>query len=251
MERWCFNIELFDCLPDMFDTTVAKLAKRSGICQQTLNRYMLHEIRVSVQTIMSLCNALRMPVRYFVCKNEMVIPERENASIPADIFREIVWDLEAVERTFGDGPDKIFWKDAAAAMNVTSQKSHKRFRLETRFPMDDFLLACTNLQISPFKFLVDTNGTGAKVQKSVARRTTASTRENEAVLKEVAAIRQEMETVKAKIDILAKRFDDLLAAHNTFAHRIGIAFNGVSDSNINIAAESDAEYGKTKRTQED
>ena len=251
MDKWTFNINLFDCLSDVLNLSVAKIAKKADIRQQTLSRYMLHEIRLSVQTLMQLCNALRMPVYYFVCKNgEEIFPEREEATLPAKVYRKAFWNVEEVERTFGDKPGQIFWKDAAEAMNLANQKSHRRFRLETRFPVDDFFKACTTLQISPFRFIVDPNrpevlGISAGKQKRASR--------NKPSQAEVAELRQEVAALRAKIDVITNRFDDLanrysllLEAHKTLAHRFGVTFHSVKDSNISISADPETEYNGSK-----
>lgn len=158
MEKWSFNQLFFSKLSDVLDISGAEIARRCNISQPLLNRYMNNENVLPVQVLIKICNSLRMPAYFFVSENSNdIIPERERATISVSNWHPIEWDTQAVELTFGDGEGRIFWKDVAEAMDVTPQKPHNRFLLRTSFKIDAFLLTCSRLNISPFKFLIDKN----------------------------------------------------------------------------------------------
>lgn len=163
MEKWSFNDLLFSRLSDVLDISGTEIARRCGITQQVFSRYTTNEVVVSVQVLIKICNALRMPCYYFVSEdNNHVLPDRESATIVAAKWIPISWDSQAVEHTFGDGEGRIYWKDVAEAMGVSLQKPHDRFLLITRFPVNDFLTTCSHLNISPFRFLIDQNRDNGK-----------------------------------------------------------------------------------------
>lgn len=169
MSRWSFNLPLFSQLPNILDITGTEIARRCGLRQQVLSRYLTNESVVSIQVLLNLCNALRMPIYYFVAENNnFVIPNRESATIPLGEWREVSWNAEALGHTFGDSEGRIKWKDVAVAMGVSSQKPHERFALRTRFKVTDFFTACNAFGLSPFLFLNDPNRPNGKARKRPA-----------------------------------------------------------------------------------
>ena len=126
MTKWSFNMLLLSRLSDVLDISGAEIARRCGLTQQVLNRYMNGDIVLSVQVLMKICNAMRMPAYHFVSEDgSSVLPIREEATLPLDCWHPIEWDIQAVELTFGDGEGRIFWKDVAKVMDISSQKPHE------------------------------------------------------------------------------------------------------------------------------
>ena len=209
MEKWSFNRLLFSRLSDVLDISGTEIAKRCEITQQVLSRYTTNEIVVSVQTLIKICNALRMPIHFFVSEDDNhIIPNRESATVAADRWCPVTWDSQAVEQTFGDG--RIFWKDVAKAMGITSQKPHERFLLRTRFPVTDFLSTCSHFGISPFTFLVDNN----RYNKQKAN-TPAVPEDDDATLRaQIKALQKKVERLSTTVDDLTTRYRALLDRHD-------------------------------------
>lgn len=212
MEKWSFNSLLFSRLSDVLDISGTEIAKRCGLTQQVFSRYTTNETVVSVQVLIRICNSLRMPIRFFISEdNNHIIPNRETATVAADYWQPVGWDSQAVEKSFGDGEGRVYWKDVADAMGVTSQKPHERFLLNTRFPVTHFLAVCSRFGISPFRFLIDKNdcrsgGTGMK--------------------SEVSALRRKVADLEAAVADLTLKYDRLIADMEKLASRTGAVVTG-------------------------
>lgn len=217
MEKWSFNMLLFSNLTEVLDISGAEIARRSGMKQPVLNRYMNGEIVLPVQILIQICNALRMPAHYFVSEyNKHEIPNRESATIPLDYWRPIDWDRNAVELTFGDGEGRIYWKDVAVVMNVSSQKPHERFLLRKRFPVNDFLNTCNALNKSPFLFLVDPNWNSSRAK---VRKTSGPAGNNERLLVDVRELTNKLADMNAAVSDITAKYDDLLRRHTALLDR--------------------------------
>lgn len=235
---WNFNMLLFSRISKVLDVSEAEIARRSGMTQQALNRYTSADIVLSVQKLLKICNAMRMPAYYFVSEdNHHIVPSRETATIPLDHWHPITWDMQAVELTFGDREGQIFWKDVAEAMGVSSQKPHDRFLLRKRFPIDDFLQTCNNLNLSPFLFLVDPNRDTQDKRKrdsslpvgSAARKTTLPH-----PAADIAALCRKIDTLSATVANLTQKYQSLLHAHEALARRVQVNIQNVHNSHIGI-----------------
>lgn len=219
MEKWFFNSLLINKLSDILDLSGAEIARRCGLSQQVMNRYMNNGIVLSVQTLLKICNSIRMPIYYFVAEdNNFVLPNREYATIAHDLWQPVGWNHSAVERIFGDKSGQIAWRDVATAMGVTPQKPHDRMLLKTRLPVDDFCRTCNNLNLSPFTFLIDRNrDVGNKKRRSTETTTTksdGSSTNNELFSQEIADLHQNIAKLNSTIENLTCRYKSLLERHN-------------------------------------
>ena len=235
MEKWTFNSLLFNKLSDVLEISGAEIARRCGLTQQVLNRYMNNDIVLSVQVLIRVCNALRMPTRYFVSKNNNhAMPDREHATVAADQWHPIEWDKQVVELTFGDGEGRIYWKDVAEAMGVSSQKPHERFLLRKRFPIDAFLTTCNRLGISPFKFLIDLNGDGGKPRDSGRASHTGG---DDTFRADLEKLRQKISSLEDSVSELTSKYEALLQAHNKLEHTINVKIDNANGSFIGITTK--------------
>jgi seryl-tRNA synthetase len=205
MKTWTFNIDLFLRMDKVLDITFAEIARRTGVLQPALSRYTLQEFVIPIDTLIRLCNGLRMPFRYFVAEDGVsVIPEREHATVPRDEWNKIQWHGKQAGDVFY--ANHISWTKVADTMGLTKGDSaKKRFLNSKRFQIDDFLLACTKLQVSPWEFVTDTNIAAAKLggakQKPVRK-----------VQQEPAEVKRLKDTVaelNARLDKLEKENDDM------------------------------------------
>ena len=225
---------LFSRISKVLDISEAEIARRCGMTQQVLNRYTSTDIMLSVQNLLKICNALRMPAYYFVSEdNHHVVPNRETATIPLDQWRPVTWDVQAVELTFGDREGQIFWKDVAEAMGVTSQKPHDRFLLRKRFPVNDFLQTCNKLNLSPFQFLIDPNRdtTAKRKRGSITPGKTTSPPPSPAT---IADLCRKIDTLSETVADLTQKYQSLLRAHEALAHRVQVNIQNVHNSHIGI-----------------
>lgn len=220
MEKWSFNMLLFSNLTKVLDISGAEVARRCGLKQPVLNRYMTGEFALPVQVLIQICNALRMPSRYFVSEDDNhVLPNRETATIPYDDWHTIGWDCQAVELTFGDGEGRIFWKDVAAAMGVSPQKPHDRFLLRKRFPVGGFLKTCSSLGISPFRFLIDGNLDSESKKETDGTKKNAGSDSDAGLRSEVRALTSRVADLNAAVSDITARYDELLKRHTALLDR--------------------------------
>ena len=242
---------LFSRISKVLDISEAEIARRCGMTQQALNRYTSADIMLSVQKLLKICNAMRMPAYYFVSEdNHHIVPNRETATIPLDRWRPITWDIQAVELAFGDREGQIFWKDVAEAMGVTSQKPHDRFLLRKRFPIDDFLQTCNNLNISPFQFLIDHNRDTSDKSKRGNTATRGSAAGKAApplpCPADIAALCRKIDTLSETVADLTQKYESLLHAHEALARHVHVNIQNVHNSHIGIN-DNPADYDRIDR----
>ena len=174
-----------------------------------------------------------MPAYYFVSEyGNDIFPERERATIPLRYWHPIEWDTQAVELTFGDGEGHIFWKDVAEAMGVTPQKPHNRFLLRTSFKVDAFLLTCSRLNISPFKFLIDKNRESNNVNPNLNKGREQSQKEKD--------LQAQVETLNKSVRSLSTTVADLTTKYKALMVRCGkleMQLAEYADTSIGMAAE--------------
>ena len=236
---WSFNMLLFSRISKVLDISEAEIARRCGMTQQALNRYTSADIMLSVQKLLKICNAMRMPTYYFVSEdNHHIVPNRETATIPLDHWHPITWDKQAVELTFGDRKGQIFWKDVAEAMGVTSQKPHDRFLLRKRFPVNDFLQTCNKLNLSPFQFLIDPNRAAPEKRKRSSTMSGGSAAGKadspQPCSADITALCRKIDTLSQSVADLTQKYQSLLCAHEALARRVQVNIQNVHNSHIGI-----------------
>ena len=231
MEKWSFNMPLFSRLSEVLDITGTEIARRCGLRQQVLSRYTTNENVVSIQVLLNICNALRMPMHLFVSENHnFIIPNRESATIPLDQWHPVSWNYEAVEQVFGDGSGRINWKDVAVVMNVSSQKPHERFSLRRRFKITDFFTACNAFNLSPFLFINDPN----REEPTKARPTPKPRKQKTSPPPSYAELQERVGQLESEVTDLQQKFEKLLHNQEIFLKRMQVNIQDVHNSNIGI-----------------
>ena len=241
MVKYSFNQLFLNKLPVVMDISISEIARRCNISQPVIYNYIKGSIELPLKTLIQICNALRIPSRLFISENNRhVIPTRETATIEADQWKPITWNTEAVELTFGDGENKIFWKDVADVMGVTPQKPHDRFLLRTRFPISDFLSTCTHYKISPYLFLNDDNGVQEKSKPKPKTSNTSSSKSARPHYSKSTDTPTYSE-LSRRVDILEKdfaalndKYNRLLHEHEELVKRVHVNIQNVQYSNIGI-----------------
>lgn len=216
---------LLSKLSDVLDISVTEIARRCNINQPVLYHNIKGDVEMTVQSLIRICNGLRIPSHFFISENDNhIIPTRETATIEADRWKNISWNSKVVEKTFGDGDGKIYWKDVASVMKVTAQKPHERFLLRTRFPINSFLNTCNHYSISPFLFLSDQNKPAEKANKQIKVKTTAKRSvppSYVALAKRVDLLECSVTDLQQKYAALLKLMDDHISKNS--ANDIGMA----------------------------
>lgn len=222
---------LLSKLPQVLDITATEIARRGDINQQVMTRYITGQSVINIQVLLKLCNAIRMPIHFFVAENQnYIIPNRETATIPLDDWNPVSWNFANVERIFGDGKGEIQWKDVAVAMGSSSQKPHERFSLRRRFKVNDFFTACNAFDLSPFLFFNDPNrpSTSNKKQpKSKARKSKPS-------LPSYDELSEKVGKLEEGIADLTQKFQDLLQKYEALEQRMRVNIQNVHNSHIGI-----------------
>lgn len=251
MKKFKFNSDLISCLPNVLDITLTEIARRCKLNQPTLRMYIIGERALPVQVLLTLCNTLRMPSRYFIYPDDEpgIIPTRETATIEAHRWQSVSWDERATDTLFGDAPEHIFWKDVAAAMGISDQRPRERFALRTRFPVADFLQVCNAFGISPFTFIIDRNLQQAPTDPTGSGRETTEhkrqhTRHNDS---SVAELRRQVADLTDMVANLTEKYNTLLAAHNNLARRVSFNIETMNDFHLSVASEHQPKYPKGQK----
>lgn len=241
MVKYSFNRLLLSKLPVVMDISISEIARRCDISQPVIYNYIKGGIELPLQTLIQICNALRIPSRLFISENNRhVIPTRETATIEADQWKPITWNTEAVELTFGDGVGKIYWKDVADVMGVTSQKPHDRFLLRTRFPINSFLHICSHYKLSPYLFLDDPNQPrrGAKEKRPMSNPSNSKQpKPNHAKSIDTptySELSRRVSSLEKDFAALNEKYDRLLHEHEELVKRVHVNIQNVQYSNIGI-----------------
>ena len=251
MDKFKFNYDLIACLSSVLDLTVTEIARRCKINQPTLRLYVERERIIPIQTIMVICNTLRISTRWFFYEGDAaVIPTREQAIVEPHCWQPVRWKANAAEQVFGDAPRHIFWKDVATAMGTTEQKPRGRFALKTRFPVADFLKVCNAFDISPYTFLMDNNplvGDENKTKPGKRRTATPPAQNNDPLLADIADLRKKIADLSATVDDLTKKYDTLFKSHEALSRRVSVNINTINGSHLNITTDSEpTPYGKNE-----
>lgn len=241
MDKFKFNFDLLACLPSVFGLTVTEIARRCKINQPTLRLYVVHERIIPVQTVIAICNTLRMPTHHFFYEGDTsAIPEREQATIELSRWKPVQWNEEAVEHIFGDAPRHIWWKKVAAAMGTSEQKPRGRFALRTRFPVTDFLRVCNAFNLSPYTFLIDHNplpGDEYKTKLGKRRTVTPPAKDTDPLLADIANLRKNIADLNATVEDLTAKYEALLKSHEALAKRVSVNIENINNSSVNIATD--------------
>ena len=241
MVKYSFNQLLLSKLPVIMDISISEIARRCNISQPVIYNYIKGGIELPLQTLIQICNALRIPSRLFISENNRhVIPTRETATLESDRWKPISWNTEAVELTFGDGENKIFWKDVAEVMGVTPQKPHDRFLLRTRFPISAFLFTCTYYKISPYLFLNDDNEVQEKPKSKPKTSNTSNSKSARPHYSKstdtptYSELSRRVDSLERDFAALNEKYNHLLHEHEELVKRVHVNIQNVQYSNIGI-----------------
>lgn len=235
MEKWNFNFPLFSQLTEVMDLTGTEIARRCGLRQQVLSRYTTNERVVTIQVLLKLCNAIRMPIHFFVSENgNYIIPNRESATIPVDNWKPVSWNFANVEKTFGYKDGQIPWRDVAEVMDVTPMKPIGRFALKRRFKVTDFFTACNAFDLSPFLFLNDPNRPDDNAEgKAESGKTKGKAKKSKpSPPPSYDELSRQVSDLRRGIADLTQKFQDLLQAHEALVRRVQVNIQNVQNSNI-------------------
>ena len=246
MVKYSFNQLLLSKLPVVMDISISEIARRCNIRQSVIYNYIKGSIELPLQTLIQICNTLRIPSRFFIAEDEhYIIPNRETATIESNEWEPITWNKEAVELTFGDGDGKIYWKDVADVMGVSSQRPHDRFLLRTRFPINSFLYICSHYKLSPYLFIDDPNQPrrGAKEKRPMSNPSNSKQpKPNHAKSIDTptySELSRRVSLLEKNFAALNEKYDRLLHEHEELVKRVHVNIQNVQYSNIGINDRTD------------
>jgi len=238
MPKYSANALLISRLVDILELSGTAIANRCGIWPATLNRYISGSQHIPIDILLQVCNKIRIPVWYFVnIDNTSLIPTREQMTLPSGIFKEVWWDFDEVERSFGDHTGQIRWTEVAEAMGVNPNKPHAWFQLKVRFTLQRFLEVCTAIQFDPFRLLIDPNRPAARAIRNPGPPQPVVTSDREG---DIISLQAQISGLQKEVIDLRVSLNKILAALPTLLHpaivydlpaEIPMAADGEKDEN--------------------
>ena len=216
MNQLRLNIKLLSVLHSVLLMQAADLRKAVGIARSTWYDIMSKHDTITVQHLLSIANSLHIPVRrLFSTGNTDVIGKRDD--YVADPYTDCYYLGEALRDAINERKDTS-WSRAGKIAGMTYQHVQKSLSSETRTPVVRFLAVCEAFDIDPFTILVDPNP-GPSSGRRPGRGGAAMLREIAALREDVGRLGTTVEDVTRKYDDLLAKYDGLLAAHRTLLDR--------------------------------
>ena len=166
-----FHTELLKNLADILRVDGKNLALAAQVGAATWSRLMAGTSDITVQALIDLCNATRIPIQHFIITYKDGGPvtrellTREDYVMAEGKYKECRYDLLAVRRRIGVGGGRIHPCDVAKAIGCDKSNIEGRLNLDTKFKMRDFLLMCSTFNIPWRELLHDENRVRRRAQK--------------------------------------------------------------------------------------
>ena len=227
------NTKLLSALHSVLLMQAVDLRKAAGIARSTWYDITSRHDTITVQHLLSIANGLHIPVRRFFSTGRTdVIGRRED--YVADPYTDCYYLGETLREAINERKDAT-WQRAGEIAGMTYQHVQKSLSSETRTPVVRFLAVCEAFGIDPFTILVDPNPEPKPEQNRKPRRN------DQAMLTEIAALRQDIGRLSGTVEDVTRKYDDLLAKYDRLlsAHKALLdRFNGhVSDGLPSLAAD--------------
>lgn len=210
------NARLVSSLNSVLFKSAAELMDAAGIASTTWYKVMKEPNSITVQQLLAISNALKIPVRRFFSSGSSDIVGHHDDYV-VDNCLPCSYDADSL-RAFVESNNRVTWQMAAEATRTTPSHLRNSMLLETRLPVPRFLTACEAFGIDPFSILIDPNATSSKGRKPDIG---ALGVEMAALRADLASIRAEVEKINGTVAELQAKCDDLLSAYDALARRIG------------------------------
>lgn len=210
------NARLVSSLNSVLFKSAAELMDAAGIASTTWYKVMKEPNSITVQQLLAISNALKIPVRRFFSSGSSDIVGRHDDYV-VDNYLPCSYDADSL-RAFVESNNRVTWQMATEATRTTPSHLRNSMLLETRLPVPRFLTACEAFGIDPFSILIDPNATSSKGRKSDIG---ALGVEMAALRADLASIRAEVEKINGTVMNLQAKCNDLLSAYDALARRIG------------------------------
>ena len=216
MNKIRLNARLVSSLNSVLFKSAAELMDAAGIASTTWYKVMKEPNSITVQQLLAISNALKIPVRRFFSSGSSDIVGRHDDYV-VDNCLPCSYDADSL-RAFVESNNRVTWQMAAEATRTTPSHLRNSMLLETRLPVPRFLTACEAFGIDPFSILIDPNATSSKGRKPDIG---ALGVEMAALRADLASIRAEVEKINGTVMDLQAKCNDLLSAYDALARRIG------------------------------
>jgi len=231
MEKPRLNTRLLSALHSVLLMQAADLRKAVGIARSTWYDITSKPDTITVQHLLAIANGLHIPVRRLFSTGQAdVIGKRDD--YVAEPYTDCYYLGEALRDDINNRHDAT-WTRAAEVAGMTYRHAQRSLSSETRTPVVRFLAVCEAFGIDPFTILVDPNPEPVPERKD--------RRNGTAVLREIAALREDVgrlgsavASLSAKYDDLLARYDDLLGDHRALLGRFN---DHVRDGYASVAAD--------------
>lgn len=210
------NARLVSSLNSVLFKSAAELMDAAGIASTTWYKVMKEPNSITVQQLLAISNALKIPVRRFFSSGSSDIVGHHDDYV-VDNCLPCSYDADSL-RAFVESNNRVTWQMAAEATRTTPSHLRNSMLLETRLPVPRFLTACEAFGIDPFSILIDPNATSSKGRKPDIG---ALGVEMAALRADLASIRAEVEKINGTVADLQAKCNDLLSAYDELARRIG------------------------------
>lgn len=217
MNKIRLNARLVSSLNTVLFKTAAELMEAAGIASTTWYKVMKEPNAITVQQLLAISNALKIPVRRFFSSGSSDIVGHHDDYV-VDNCLPCSYDADSL-RAFVESNNRVTWQMAAEATCTTPSHLRNSMLLETRLPVPRFLTACEAFGIDPFSILIDPNPqTSSKGRKPDIG---AFGVEMAALRADLASIRAEVEKINGTVMGLQTKCNELLSAYDALARRIG------------------------------
>ena len=237
--KYIFQTELLKNLKKILRVDGKGLALAAQVGAATWSRLVAGTSDITVQALIDLCNATRIPIQHFIITYKEGGPvtrellTREDYVIAEGKYKECRYDLLAVRRRIGIGGGRIHPNDVAEAIGCDKSNIEGRLNLDTKFKMRDFLLMCSTFNIPWRELLHDDNRVRRRAQKETDAVQTALRPKMQITQKTAPVVQKDgAENAKDGADIAA-----LQAEIAALREEVARLRSRLADINLPMAAE--------------
>lgn len=227
------NTQLIVALNDVLHRPVEELRETTSIPNATWYRIMHHPEAITVQQLLTIANALHVPVRrFFYTGKTFFIGQRDD--YVTEPYLPCSYEHIALQRLVSKKTDTT-WKRAAQATGMSYSRLRNSLLAITRTPVERFLIVCDTFGIDPFEILVDPN----PLHNPKPNRNKASV-PTPPFNKDISDMRRDIVELRQMVADLKGKYEALMKAHEQLAKRIQVNIGTISGSNIStigIAAD--------------
>ena len=216
---------------DVLFISAAEICDHTNISSATWYRITKTPEVITIQQLLTVSNALRIPVRHFFYSGSKAIILKRDDYIAND-YRECFYDGEAMRDVVVSRSDAT-WKKAAEAVDMVPSRLRKSITGATRTPVARFLTVCQTFGINPFGILIDPNPVSSAKKRAASD---AGPDSNTLLHLEILSMRKEVDSLRKEVADISKKYARLMKERETVMRKRYPDGDAEEDS-ISIAAE--------------